>query len=152
MDGFGGGVANVTWCRLKIQKYIKLLCENITNWLDEMNSRMHFCLIITTFRHWPILWWTTVARLLASSSNQWLAQLPAERKSHWLEEISFSLKPVGIPLMSINGYLGMLWSPQHGWDLQPLNRIQSHRFGLPGFTGRYILLLLIAVIIQGCPS
>lgn len=45
--------------------------------------------------------------ILASSSNQWLAQLPAERKPHWLEEISLSLKPLGIPLMSIHGCLGM---------------------------------------------
>lgn len=86
--------------------------------------------------------------ILASSSTHWSAQLAAERKQHRLGEISVSLKPVRIPLMSINGCLGMPWSPQHGWDLQPLNLTQSQRLGLTGFTGRYILLTAFEACLQ----
>lgn len=86
--------------------------------------------------------------ILASSSTHWSAQLAAQRKQYPLEEISLSLKPVRIPLMSINGCLGMPWSPQQGLDLQPLNLTQSKRLGLTGFPGRYILLTVFGNLLH----
>lgn len=94
----------------------------------------------------------TLVCKLVSSSNQRETQLPGERKSRWQEEISVSLKPLGISLMSINGCPLMLWSTQHASNLQPFNLAQ--RSWLPGFMG-YILHLVLSfsvVATRECPA